>query len=409
MRVNKLILLTLVFCLAVSGQVLAKTEVTFWHAMSSALGETVNELVAEFNAQNPDIHVEAIYQGGYGDLNTKLVASITAQNSPVLAQVYENWTDAFIRNDVLVPLEDYLHLTDEEYNDYVEVFRNMNIWDGKLYTVPFNKSNWVLFYNTDLVPNPPKTVDEFLALSKKISDEGQGDVFGFGIRPTVELFHAFMYLNGGDFFDEDLNITFTGQEGIDALNLMINMIDDKSALLIDGYESNALGDGIIAMYIGSSAGASFVEAAAEGKVNWSMAPIPAGARPGAPFMGTNIALFATATEEQREAAAKFVKFLTNTENTVTWAIRTGYLPVTYSGLESEAWNAFLADNPRVAEGPGNLEAFEYGYWQPRVAAWEGARSSIGNAVEAALLKYATPEEALAQAALEIEEEIALMD
>ena len=55
MRVNKLILLTLVFCLAVSGQVLAKTEVTFWHAMSRALGETVDELVAEFNAQNPDI------------------------------------------------------------------------------------------------------------------------------------------------------------------------------------------------------------------------------------------------------------------------------------------------------------------------------------------------------------------
>ncbi|NLL49238.1 MAG: hypothetical protein GX249_11705, partial [Firmicutes bacterium] len=33
----------------------------------------------------------------------------------------------------------------------------------------------------------------------------------------------------------------------------------------------------------------------------------------------------------------------------------------------------------------NLDAFEYGYWQPTIAAWEEARNAIGTAVERVFL------------------------
>lgn len=166
-----------------------------------------------------------------------------------------------------------MDLTEEEYNDYIEVFRHMNTWDGKLYTIPFNKSNWVMYYNKELIPEPPKTLDEFFQIAKEVSEKTGGETRGFGIRPTLELFHAFLWLNGGDFFDEDLNVTFDGPEGKLALQQMIAMLEDGSALQIDGYEDGAFGDRMIAMYIGSS------RALPTRRIRWaaslSSAPLPA--------------------------------------------------------------------------------------------------------------------------------------
>ena len=375
MRSSKVVLLALVLCLALSSSALAKVHITFWHAMGAELGEAVDYLTQKFNAEQDEIFVESVYQGRYSDLNTKLVASFSAGTSPTIAQVYENWTDAYYRYGVIAPLEDYMDLTEEEYNDFIEVFRHMNTWDGKLYTIPFNKSNWVLYYNKELIPEPPKTLDEFFQISKEVSEKTGGETKGFGIRPTLELFHAFLWLNGSDFFDENLNVTFDGPEGRKALEQMIGMLEDGSALLIDGYEDGAFGDRMIAMYIGSSAGITYAENSVGGKFEFSTAPLPAGIRPGAPFMGTNIALFDAASEEEKLAAAKFVKWLTNTENTVYFAVKTGYLPIRYSGLEYPEYEEWLAANPHKA-AIANLEAFEYGYWQPKIAAWEECRGII---------------------------------
>ncbi|NMB01007.1 MAG: extracellular solute-binding protein, partial [Firmicutes bacterium] len=125
MRLKKLTLLTLVLCLALSASAAAKVHITFWHAMGSELGAATEYLTEKFNAEQDEIEVEAIYQGRYSDLNTKLVASFSAGTTPTIAQVYENWTDSYYRYGVIAPLEDYMNLTEEEYNDYIEVFRHM--------------------------------------------------------------------------------------------------------------------------------------------------------------------------------------------------------------------------------------------------------------------------------------------
>ena len=404
MNLKRLIVLTLVLCVVAGGTSFAKTKITFWHAMSGDLGEAIDYLTEQFNAENPEIEVESIYQGRYSDLNTKIVASVSAQVTPTLAQVYENWTDAYIRNGLLVPMEDYMDLTEEEFNDYTEVYRSMNTWEDKLYTIPLNKSNWILHYNTELVPEPPRTVEEFLQISREVTEKTGGETKGFGMRPTLELFHDFLYLNGADFLDDDLNVTFNGPEGVAALKLMLEMIEDDSALLIDGYENEAFGDRMIAMYIGSSAGMPHVVGSVGDKFEFRTASLPTGVRPGAPFMGTNVALFKAASEEERKAAGKFMRFMTNTENTVYFAIKTGYLPVTYSGLESAEYQQFIADNPHLA-AIADEEALAHGYWQPRIGAWEQARGAIYEAVEKVFLGVSTVQEALDEAAFEVEEAI----
>lgn len=78
--------------------------------------------------------------------------------------------------------------------------------------------------------------------------------------------------------------------------------------------------------------------------------------------------------------------------------------MTYSGLNSAEYQQWLTDNPHKA-AIANLDAFGYGYWQPKIAAWEQARSSIGQAVEKAFLGVMSVEDALNEAAFEVEEAI----
>ena len=51
--------------------------------------------------------------------------------------------------------------------------------------------------------------------------------------------------------------------------------------------------------------------------------------------GTDLYMFSNATPEQRTAAFEFLKFLTSTENQVTWGVETGYIPATQDAIATE--------------------------------------------------------------------------
>src|SRR3954471_9094880 len=52
-------------------------------------------------------------------------------------------------------------------------------WKGKVYGIPTNTNVQLLWYRKDLVPNPPKTWDEMIAMAKKLPP-GEGDILEQG-------------------------------------------------------------------------------------------------------------------------------------------------------------------------------------------------------------------------------------
>ena len=54
----------------------------------------------------PDVVVRAEYQGSYGDLQTKLIAAVSA-GALTVSLVYNNWTAAFLDAGALVPVEQF--------------------------------------------------------------------------------------------------------------------------------------------------------------------------------------------------------------------------------------------------------------------------------------------------------------
>jgi len=381
-----------------------KVEVTFWHAMTGAHQETLQALTDQFMADHPDIQITLAYQGGYGDLSTKLLSAVAAGTPPVMAQMYEDWTMKFLEAGALMPLQSYMPM--EFLRDLPQSLVDSNTYDSTMVTIPFNKSAMVLFYNTDLVKKPPATWDELLQMAKDLTvdtdGDGTPDQYGFGIRPYTEFYIEFFHQNGGRIFNDDMTKCLINSDaGVAAMDYLLKL--KQYSLYQTGYLSGPFGDGKVAMYIGSSAGIPFVASASEGKHGWMTADLPVGPVNGESMIqGTNIGVFSLGTTaEQRQAAVEFIKYLVSKEATLQWAEGTGYLPVRISAVESDEWQEYIAANPeRKATTDMMLKGFVY----PHHPNMYNIRSVIGTAFEKVMLGQATPQEALNEAAQEIESE-----
>ena len=197
-----------------------KTTITFWHAMGAQLGKTIDMLVEQFNSENPDVFVKAEYQGNYGALSQKLVGSLVARKPPTVAQVYGNWAAEYITSKELVPVEKFIKgpngLSTLEIDDIWEGLRAGCVFDGVWYTMPFNKSVYVLVYNETAlkeagIAKPPATWQELMTAARALTvREGDKIVrYGFGLRITLPPHHqrylaaidAGRALLGGDAWD----------------------------------------------------------------------------------------------------------------------------------------------------------------------------------------------------------------
>ena len=377
----------------------AATEVTFWHALGSDHQAVLNELVAEFNAANPDVVVRAEYQGSYGDLQTKLIAAVSAGRAPTVSLVYNNWTAAFLDAGALVPVEQFFDhgehgLSQAERDDYVASFVAANTWDGRWVTMPFNKSIYVLYYNQELLDRAgvgvPATMDELRAAAKAVKDKT--GVYGFALKADIDHFGVFLHAFGGRWI-EDGKTAFNGPEGVAALRFMQDLVlTDGSAYYHDGYLDEEFNVGNTAMFMATVATIPWVS----NDLNWGAAPIPAGAVQASLVQGTDLAIFAQATPEEQLAAWRFVKFLTSPEVNARWAVATGYLPVRESAAQSATYQEYVNQDPKKY-GAG-VAQLEHAKFDPGLAAWFDARRNVTEAVEEALILGVDPQDALNRAA-----------
>ena len=67
----------------------AQTEIQWWHAMSGALGEWINDLAKDFNDSQKNYKVVPVFKGTYDEAMTAAVAAFRAGNAPHILQVFE--------------------------------------------------------------------------------------------------------------------------------------------------------------------------------------------------------------------------------------------------------------------------------------------------------------------------------
>lgn len=327
-----------------------QTEVIFWHAMGGGQGEALEGLVADFEAENPDVKITLQHQGGYGDLNQILVATMQSpKDLPTITQAYPDWMLQFSEAGMVADLTDRVNGEDgiTDYEDILEGVRDEIEQDDKIIGIPFNKSTEVLWYNQDLFDElgleNPTNFEELKEVAKKIKEEKGIPAFGWD---SLSNFYVTYLKNKGIEFGPDLDVT--SPESIEAINYYLDGIKEGYFRIAgtDQYLSGPFANEQLAGYVGSNAGEVYVKEGVEDKFKYAAQAYPAEK---AVQQGTNVYMFEGASDEQKDAAFRFLKFLASKESQIKFGLATGYMPARTSAVEAEEYKNSDSEIPKILE------------------------------------------------------------
>jgi len=364
-------------------------EVVFWHAMSGLIGDILNELVDEYNSTHPGVVIKAQCMGNYNALSQKLMASIVAKNQPDIAQAYEAWIARFKAGNLLVPFDSFFTNEKEKFSlfkDFFPVILSNNLYNGELFSLPFNKSTPIIYYNKDMFKKagldpekPPEDWDEFLTVAKIITKKLNVKGFVSGLD-TSEI-ECFIYQNGGRISSEKTpsKMDFASVETVEAIKFLLEMkYLHKVAEYYPGsgyeYQNNFLSQQS-AMMITSCVSRTYM--ADRLVFDWGMAPLLKRKRKGGIIYGTNIVLFNKTKGLKRKAAWDFISWFISPEIQLRWALKTGYLVVRRSCLALPEMKDQLKRLPSLEK---IIRQIEDGFFDPRTTEWFLGRQNLGKTI-----------------------------
>ncbi len=384
-----------------------KVKVTFWHGLSGPLGDTLNEMIREFNRTHEDIEVVANPISSYTALSQKLMASIQAKKQPDIAQVFESWTSKYIEAGVLCSYDELMkedkNFDPKSLDDIYPVFLKSNTFNGTIYSFPFNKSVRAYFYNKDdfyragLDPNKfPATWEEFRDYCKKLTrdtnKDGKPDAFGTNFNVNEWQFINLLHQAGGTILDANNQPIINSPEGIEALSYLTDLlIKDKTVYMVREYEGqNDFLAGLVAMYEGSSVSIVHMK---QQPINFNIgyAPLPIHKTNKSAVSGANIVIFKSGDRKREQAAWEFIKWFTDTEQTAKWSAKTCYMPVRKSAMNSPTLQNFLKEYPQFQ---GIYQQLDSAVYEPQIPAWFKARPELKGFLEKAMRDDQTPKQAL---------------
>ena len=75
--------------LLMASSALAATEISWWHAMTGANNEVVDQLAKEFNESQSDYKVVPVFKGTYPETLNAGIAAFRAKQPPAIMQVFD--------------------------------------------------------------------------------------------------------------------------------------------------------------------------------------------------------------------------------------------------------------------------------------------------------------------------------
>lgn len=152
-------------------------NITYMHRLPDSEGMTlVNDIVAKWNKQHPDIQVKATkFDGKASDMIKKLETDVKSGEAPDLAQVgYAELPEVFTKG----LLQDVTQYAEQYKNDFASGPYSLVQVGGKAYGLPQDTGPLVYFYNKAEfeklgITEIPQTADEFIAAAKTAAAAGK--------------------------------------------------------------------------------------------------------------------------------------------------------------------------------------------------------------------------------------------
>ncbi len=395
-------------------------DITLWHVMGGPLGQTLDSLITDFGREHPGQPVKGVSMGSYTALSQKLMASVAAGNQPAMSQSYEAWTTQLLEKGAIRPFGDFIQPGQKAdsllLEDIYPVMREECSRDGRLVSLPFNKSVPIYYYNKDLFVKAgmdpekfPETWAQFITAAQKLTldKDGNGvpEQWGTAFPGGASwMFQCLLLQNGGDIFGPDSQIAaFDSPQGIEALQYLVDLLyKHKVAYLTTGFEhQNDFLSGRVAMIQSSSASLAYMS---QQKIPFKLgiAALPGNKRKAVVLSGTNVIMFRQPEQKVMERCWDFMYWFLSPAQTARWSANTSYLPVRRSAIKEPVLRKKFAQYPGMEQA---FQQLEYAYPEPRQVAWFLGRSIMEEeGLQPALKGVMTPAQALHHAAKRVNQQ-----
>lgn len=387
---------------------MADTELTMYYpiAVGGALTEVVDSIVADFEAENPDIKVNAIYSGNYDDTRVRALSALNSGDPAQLAVMFSIDAYDLIEQDLILPFNDLVSGSEGANwlnSFYPALMANGNI-EGKTWGIPFQRSTIVAYYNKDMFraagldpESPPTSWDELISMGKALTKDG---AYGIMIPSTgypYWMFQALAIQNGKEVMSNDgLTTYFDDPTVVETLEFWKSLSSEHGVMPEGTVEWGTLRqaflEGQTAMMWHSTGNLTAVKKNAS--FDFGVAELPANVRKGSPTGGGNFYIFKDTSAEEQAAALKLIQFMTSAEQAAAWSIATGYMGVSPAAYETDALKSYTSSFPPALVARNQLE-----HAVAEFSTFETARvrEGLNNAIQSALTGSKSAADALSEA------------
>lgn len=378
MRKGKLFTLLVLFVMLVSVTVGIQAQddvvtIEYWQYFFEARQGAMNQLIEQFEAENPDIDIVHNSEIPYADFITEVSASTAAGVGPDVVTLFYGWIPAWVEAEFLIPLpqDDFPH---EWIESFFSPMVSESKFQGEYWAIPTAVRALALFYNKDLMEaagldpdSPPQTLDELLEMAQATTqydgDASLDNIVAEGLAPSISAqdHHWFREVllrqYGGVPYSEDgREVMWDSEAGCEAFSWLadfeLEYATGSDALFDDG--TNAFVNGFSAFHVDGSFRIGTISRN-NPDLNYGVTELPAGPNGERHTFGSywthGITRNAGADEAKLEAATRFLQFITTAEAGTLWVNEVGELP---AQLEA-AGNADLLADPILGPFAAGLE------------------------------------------------------
>jgi len=359
------------------------------------------------------------------DLNSKTGTYSTSFTDPMYYPLYASnkWVD---------PIEDYLGdstLTDAkwyDFDDIVPAWRQANMYQGKLYGVPFDGEATVQVYRTDLYAEhglkPAETLDEYTKNAATLNDP-EKRIWGAALRgfpgpgQNMYIYPSIFLAYGGKWFDTNGKLKVNGPEAEAALAWYVNLDNKYAPKGVENWNWPDIGDaftqGTLASYVDGCDPAGVLvdpqRSKVIGKVDFARWPKGPAGRRVTSVWNWGFVMNGALSKRAKQATWLFIQWATSKETERRTYISPGSIPRLGVNRLSVIRSPEFA---KVTAGIGPhlqssyLDSMEYDTdpdWRPRVPQWPAIGETMSVAIQQALVGQASPKGALDNAQNRIEQ------
>ncbi|NEE01885.1 ABC transporter substrate-binding protein [Phytoactinopolyspora halotolerans] len=276
-------------------------------------GPQLQEWIDEFNASQDEIRVEAA-SVPYPTFGQTVLTQMGGGEGPDLVRFDMPEFEAASDAGLIAPLDDLIDVSQYELLEQPDQFM---VHDGVRHGIIFEASNYAMFYNADLIPEPPTTYEEFFDTAQSLTS---GDIFGLAFRQTEaeeagvwqDIFN-YVYGFGGAWSDGE-NLTINAPENLEGLQAYKDLYDAN--VIPRGADAatfrRMFAEGKVAMELNNGGYATHLRAESP-ELNFDAAPIPFPVRSQGSILAPIVINEASSAKEE---AATFIRWALEPENQV---------------------------------------------------------------------------------------------